>query len=267
MFSKTISSSRTKSQGILLSIAGYDPTCSAGALLDGLAFRRLGFIGMGILTSITVQNTRKVEKIHCLPSQFLLEQYKTLSKDVSILGMKTGMIGCKEHIEVIGEILSRHPDIPKVIDPVFQSTSGQWLFEKKAIPDYLEKIKGQASLLTPNLNETELITHIKIQSLEDMKKAAKIIFQGYAIPSLIKGGHLKENAVDLLFDGKAFSLFKKKKLGKKVHGTGCFLSSSILCYLAKGLSLEKSCGLAKDFTHKVIKRAISLGVGQDIISL
>ena len=251
---------------ILLSVAGHDPTSGAGASLDLKVFQLLGFQGMAALTSITSQNPKGVRKVHCLPPDLLWDQYKTLGEDVSFSGIKIGMVGCGKNIEIIKRILTDNPNIKKVVDPVFKSSSGAWLLEKDSIPDYISEIKGKASLLAPNLEEASMISGIKIKNTEDMKKAAKIIFNLSNIPCFIKGGHFPEQMVNLLYDGKEFHFFEKEKIKKKVHGTGCFLSSSLLGYLAKGNSLEKACLLATELTHKAIKNAIKIGRGQDIIS-
>ncbi len=252
---------------ILLSIAGHDPTSGAGVSLDLKVFHLLGFQGMAVLTSLTSQNTKGVRKVHCLSPDLIWDQYKTLSEDVSFSGIKVGMVGCGKNIEVIKRILADNPNIQRVVDPVFKSSSGAWLLEKDSIPGYISKIKGKASLLTPNLEEASMMSGIKIKNAEDMKKAAKSIFSLSNIPCLIKGGHFPKHTVNLLYGENKFHSFKKEKIRKKVHGTGCFLSSSILGYMAKGNSLEKACLLATQLTHKAIKNAIKIGQGQQIISI
>lgn len=251
---------------ILLSIAGYDPTSGAGVSLDLKAFQHLGFQGMAVLTSLTAQNTKQVKKVHCLSPEFIWEQYRALCQDVSISGIKVGMIGWGKNIQTVAKILAENPRIPKVVDPVFKSSSGAWLLEKKSIPAYILAIREKASLLTPNINEATLISGIKIKSTDDMKRAARKIYSLSRIPCLLKGGHLPKNMVNLLFDGKKFHFFKKEKLKKNVHGTGCFLSSSILAYLAKGYHLEKACSLATELTHQAIKNSMRIGKGQFLIS-
>lgn len=249
----------------LLSIAGYDPTSGAGVLLDLKVFEHLGFQGMAILTSITSQNTDIVKKVFLLSPDFLRNQYQTLCDDISFSGIKVGMVGSQKNIQVIAEILSNNSNIPKVIDPVFKSSSGTWLFDKEAISSYISKIKGKASLLTPNMEEAWMISGIKVNALEDMKDAARQIYKLSKIPCLIKGGDISKGKLDLLYDGKEFHHFKKEKIEKKVHGTGCFFSSSLLAYLVKGNSLEKACFLATQLTHKAIKNAAQIGRGQHII--
>jgi len=251
---------------ILLSVAGYDPTSGAGVLLDLRVFNHLRFQGMAVLTAITSQNTKQVKTLHCVPAELIRHQYKALSEDVSISGIKVGMVGCGENIEVIKKILSRSPNIPKVIDPVFKSSSGKWLLEKQSIHRYMDAISGKASILTPNMDEASLIARKKIKSIEDMTEAAKIISRLTKTPCLIKGGHLPGRTVDILYDGDKFHFFEKNKLKKRVHGTGCFLSSSLLCYLAKGKSLEKACLLASELTHNAIRKATRVGKGQHIFS-
>jgi hydroxymethylpyrimidine/phosphomethylpyrimidine kinase len=95
-----------------------------------------------------------------------------------------------------------------------------------------------------------------------MHTSAEKIFDLTSIPCLIKGGHLPEQNVDILFDGNAFIRFKNKRLKQAVHGTGCFLSSSILCYLVNGLPLDQAVSLAIKATHEAMKGALKLGKGQ-----
>jgi hydroxymethylpyrimidine/phosphomethylpyrimidine kinase len=255
----------SKSGSILLSIAGFDPTSGAGVSLDLRVFQKYGYMGMGILTSLTAQNTQTVKKTHCPPAEFLIDQYRHLSADVTFSGIKVGMVGCSENIGIIAQILSENSRIPIVIDPVFRSSGGTWLLEKKFIPSYIDKIRGNASLLTPNLEEAEWISGSKVKSVDDMLASAGKITGMTSIPCLIKGGHLRELNVDILFDGKGFFRFKNEKLKKNVHGTGCFLSSSILCHLASGSSLDQAVSSAVKDTHQAIKKAERMGKGQFII--
>jgi hydroxymethylpyrimidine/phosphomethylpyrimidine kinase len=264
MYSKKypMSKSNPKTKKILLSVAGFDPSSGAGVTLDLKVFQKYGFHGMGILTSVTSQNTQKIKQIHCPSPQFLFEQYRLLRDEVEFSGIKVGMIGCKDNVRVIVEILSDNSNLPIVIDPVFRSGGGKWLVEKKSIPAYISKIRGSASLLTPNLSEAEWISGMKVASLEEMHASAEKIFDLTSIPCLIKGGHLPDQNVDILYNGKNFFRFENEKLELAVHGTGCFLSSSILCHLANGSSLVQAVSLAIKATHEAIKGALKLGKGQ-----
>lgn len=253
--------------GVLLSLAGFDPTSGAGVTLDLKVFASHSFQGMGLVTAITVQNTQEVKDLHCLPAELVQRQYQALIEDTEILGIKVGMLGCREHISTIASVLETSASLPAVIDPVLRSSSGTWLLEPDAVNDYMGTLAGRITLLTPNLEEAALITGSDVSGLDDMHAAARQIYQDYRIPSLVKGGHLTGVVVDVLFDGSAYHIFERERAEGNVHGTGCFLSSSILCFLAQGRSLADACRLAGDLTREAIRKAGPVGKGQRLISL
>ena len=250
---------------VLLSIAGYDPTSGAGVLLDTQTFMKMGFHGVGIVTALTAQNTERVRGTFLPPSDFLEEQYHTLSDDIEISGIKVGMLGSRQNIPVIAQILSKNSKIPLVVDPIIRSSSGYWLLDKADLSAYTETIGPKASLLTPNIHEAKLLSGIDIEDINDMKKAAEKIFHTITVPCLLKGGHLKDPPTDVLYDGNKHTLFANVKIERTVHGTGCFLSSSILGYLVLGHSIQNSCKLAIQDTFDAIKKAVPIGHGQYII--
>jgi hydroxymethylpyrimidine/phosphomethylpyrimidine kinase len=254
-----------KKKKVLLSIAGYDPTSGAGILLDIQTFMHMGFHGIGIVTALTAQNTEKVKNTFVPPPDFLREQFQTLHDDIEISGVKVGMLGCRQNIPVIVQILTEKPDIPLVVDPIMKSSSGYWLLKKADISAYTEAIGPKASLLTPNIHEAKLLSGIDIRNINDMKEAVERISHTIMTPCLLKGGHLKDSPIDILYDGKKHFLFKKEKIKRTVHGTGCFLSSSILGYLVQENSLQRACRLGIQSTTKAIKNAMPIGQGQHII--
>lgn len=207
-----------------------------------------------------------VKQIFCVSPELLMDQYRTLAEDVFLSGIKVGMVGCHENIQIIKDILEENPDISRVVDPVFKSSSGTWLLKKESIPEYISEIRGKSSLLTPNMEEAGMISGIKIKNIEDMKKAAKRIYSLSSTPCFIKGGHFQKQIANVLYDGIKFHLFQKEKLNKNVHGTGCFLSSSLLAFLAKGKNLEEACLHSTQLTHDAIKSSVRIGRGQHIFS-
>jgi len=251
--------------GVLISLAGFDPTAGAGVILDLKVFARHGLHGMGLCTAITVQNTQAVCGLHCLPCELVLEQYRALAEDIPIRGIKVGMLGCREHIRSVTGILEGSPGVPVIIDPVLRSSSGKWLLERDAVDDYMAALAGSISLLTPNLAEASWITGTDVSCLEEMHAAARQIYQEHRIPCLIKGGHLEGGAPDLLYDGSSFQVFDKEKIPGNVHGTGCFFSSSVLCLLVLGHSLAEACRLAGNQTREAIRSAVPVGKGRRLI--
>src|SRR5271163_5232826 len=78
---------------ILLTIAGFDPSCGAGVAADLKTFAAHGCYGVAAITSLTIQNTQGVEAVHNTPAAELREQLDTLAKDCTIEAVKIGMLG------------------------------------------------------------------------------------------------------------------------------------------------------------------------------
>ena len=225
----------------LLSIAGYDPSGGAGTGLDIRVFDRLGFRGFGVLTAVTAQSAAGVKKVFSLPAGLVRSQYLALAETMPLAGIKVGMAGTLENLAEISRILAANPSLPRIIDPVFRSSSGARLLEARAVGRFLEILGGNATLITPNLDEAAALVGRRVGSVDDMKEAAREIFRVGSVPCLLKGGHLRGAAADVLFDGKTLTVFRHARVAGKVHGTGCFLSAAILGFLAEGLDLEQAC--------------------------
>lgn len=245
----------------LLTLAGFDPSSGAGATLDIRVFNRLGYYGLAVLTSVTVQNSRRVYDYLTLSPELVNRQYRNLRSDFKLAGIKVGMIGSRRLLPTLEKILAENRKLPVVVDPVFRSSSGRWLLEKNSLKDYLKAVSGKITLLTPNLNEASLLLGRKVDRPEKMAEAARRLGELTSSACLVKGGHLPDRAVDVLFDGRRIIMFKRRKLPVEVHGTGCFLSSAILCFLADGHSLTTACREAADRLRLRLHSHLSISGG------
>ncbi|MGZ5468578.1 MAG: bifunctional hydroxymethylpyrimidine kinase/phosphomethylpyrimidine kinase [Candidatus Aminicenantales bacterium] len=243
----------------LISIAGWDPSAGAGVLLDLRVFERLGQRGFGVLTAVTAQSPERVGGVFPLPARAVAGQFESLAAGLDIGGIKIGMLATSANLKAVARILEKHTGLPRVIDPVLRSSSGALLLEKKAWPRFLEAVEGRASLITPNLAEAAALTGRPVRNVAEMRSAAEKFHLRSGIPCLVKGGHLEGQAVDILFDGSEFSAFAHPKLARSVHGTGCYLSSAILCYLAEGRPLKEACGLGIFRVGRAIRAAVPGG--------
>lgn len=252
---------------ILFSFAGFDATGGAGVMLDLKVFHALGFYGMALPSGLTVQNTQAVTGRFSPPPEFLLRQYLSLREDIDFAGIKIGMLGSALNLPLLDRIISEHQAVPIVVDPIFQSSSGAWLIERGALSDFMDCISGRINLLTPNLAEAARMTGKAIETPSGMEEASRKIHHLLGVPVLIKGGHLPGPPKDILFDGTDLTVLEKKRLSVTVHGTGCFLSAATLAFLAGDTPLAAACRFAGDLMHKSLKKALSLGKGQSLLSI
>jgi len=167
-----------------------------------------------------------------------------------------------ETIEAIAEQLTNYLPQIIVLDPVMVSKSGYHLLNPEAEITLIKKLLPIAMIVTPNIPEAEVMTKKSISTLKEMEEAAKAIHQMGAKNVLLKGGHLKDDSVDILFDGREFSYFTSVRIAtKNTHGTGCTLSSAITANLALGHGLNQAVSLAKEYITIAIQHSLSIGKG------
>lgn len=247
---------------ILLSIAGFDPSCGAGTVADLKTFAAHGCYGVAAITSLTVQNTVGVEAVHNTPSAELREQLEVLAKDCEIAGVKIGMLGNRGNAAVVNEFLEAHRFPHIVHDPVIKSSSGAELLDAGGIKYLASELLKRSTVVTPNVAEAEVFTGIAVKDIGDMEAAARKLVEMGARAVIVKGGHM-ERAIDVLFDGnELIHLSGDKVKTESTHGTGCTFASAIAAQLACGRSLVEAATLAKAYVTKAIEKGYSIGKGR-----
>ena len=266
-----------------LTIAGFDPSGSAGVLADTRTFIALGCRASAVITSITYQNDKRVFGAVHQSAGAVRDQLIPLLED-SFACVKTGMLPTREIVNEVAHLF-RETNLPApVVDPVIMSSSGQKLMTEEALEVLIEELFPRARLLTPNIPEAERLTGIEITSAAGMRDAAAAIRRMGAGSVLIKGGHLKsgrqeetgagdevaqvssidsddsvdksEEAIDVLDNEGKVTVFRGTRVSNvELHGTGCMLSAAIAAGLGKGMTLEDSVGAAKQFVSDAIRQA------------
>ena len=246
----------------VLTIAGTDPTGGAGAQADLKTFMAHKVYGMSIITALVAQNTLGVRDIMNVTPHFLEKQFACVFEDIYPDAIKIGMVSETELIHKIVEQLKKYQAKNIVVDPVMVSTSGSRLLEDSALTALKEELIPLAHIITPNIPEAEVLTHFKIHNQDDMLKAAQCIREWYAGDILIKGGHFKDCADDLLYHGEEVIWLKCEHIDNpNTHGTGCTLSSAIASNLALGYDMVNSVQKAKAYISGALKDGLDLGQG------
>ena len=247
---------------ILLTIAGFDPSCGAGSVADLKTFAAHGCYGVAAITSMTVQNTQEVESVHNTPSAELRGQLEVLAKDCEIAAVKIGMLGNRGNAVVVAEFLDAHKFATVVHDPVMKSSSGTELLDAGGVKYVATELLKRSSVITPNVPEAEILSGLEIKDVAGMEAAARKIVEMGAKAVIVKGGHM-ERAIDVLFDGNEMvQLGGDKVKFENTHGTGCTFASALAAQLAAGRSLVEAATLAKAYVTKAIEKAYAIGKGR-----
>ena len=248
----------------VLTIAGSDSGGGAGIQADLKTFAALSVHGMTAITSITAQNTVTVTAVQDITPEVVRAQIEAVAEDIGVDAAKTGMLHTSEIIEVVAEEIEKY-GFPVVVDPVMIAKSGAALLRPEATETLVRRLLPLATVVTPNAMEAEVVSGMKIGTLEEGKRAAEKIASLGPGAVVVKGGHIfegGEKAVDILLYKGEFTLLEAERYETKTdHGTGCSFASAIAASLAKGKSIPEAARVAKEFVNRAIKYGLPIGRG------
>ena len=217
-----------KSTKKVLTIAGSDCSGGAGIQADLKTFAAHGVYGMSVIVSVVAENTSRVIDIQDIAPEMIEKQIDAVFEDIGVDAVKVGMLSQPCCMEAVARKLREYKPRNVVIDPVMVAKNGCPLMSPDSIDTLICEILPLADVLTPNIPEAEKISGMKINSAEDMERAAKRIGELGVKNVLVKGGHAIGDALDILYDGSQFYHFSAERIDtQNTHGTGCTYSSAI----------------------------------------
>lgn len=246
-----------------LTIAGSDTSGGAGIQADLKTFQELGVYGMTSLTTIVTMDPHNgwAHNVFPIPASTLKPQLETTIEGVGVDALKTGMLGSVEIIEMVAETIEKHNFKNVVVDPVMVCKGADEALHPETNDCLRDVLVPKALVVTPNLFEAYQLSGVKINSLEDMKEAAKKIHALGPKYVLIKGGSKlgMETAIDVLYDGETFELLESEKIDTtNTHGAGCTYSAAITAELAKGKPVKEAVKTAKEFITAAIRYSFKI---------
>lgn len=246
-----------------LTIAGSDSGGGAGIQADLKTFSAFRVFGMSVITAVTAQNSIGVQGVLSLPPEFVVRQLDSVLSDFGADAVKIGMLATAPIVEAVaGRLAAGGERRPVVLDPVMIAKSGDPLLEPDAQQALVRAMLPLADVVTPNLHEAAALAGIPVATEAEMEEAAHRILALGPRAVLVKGGHLKDSATDLLWDGHRLVRFPAPRLDTPhTHGTGCTYSSAIAAGLARGRDLVESVREAKAYVTAAIREGFQAGRG------
>ena len=245
-----------------LTVAGSDSGGGAGIQADLKTFSAFRVFGMSVITAVTAQNSVGVQGVENLPPAFVALQLRSVLSDFGADAAKCGMLSTAPIIEAVAAGLAEHRVGKLVVDPVMVAKSGDALLEADARKALIDRILPLALVVTPNLPEAEALSGIPVTGRAEMEEAARLIHALGPRYVLVKGGHLEGDALDLLYNGRAFTAFNAPRIASpNTHGTGCTLSAAIAAGLARGQAIGDAIRDAKAYVTRAIREGFAAGHG------
>lgn len=247
-----------------LSIAGSDSGGGAGIQADLKTFSAMGVYGMTAITAVTIQNTMGVSGYEELSPQTVGDQIRAVVTDIGVDAAKSGMLVSAGIVEAVAEAVAETGVPNLVVDPVSVSKHGHSLLDADAVDALRRTILPLATLVTPNLPEAGSLTGSRVETPDDMLRAAEAILGLGPRAVLVKGGHLEGSptSADLFADGERCEWIEAERIDTPhTHGTGCTLSAAITGHLARGAELLEAVRAGKAFVTGAIRHSLRIGGG------
>jgi len=255
---------------VAFTIAGSDSCGGAGIQADLKTFSVMEVYGASVVTAITAQNTKGIKQIQLIDPDLIEQQTAAVASDIEVHATKTGMLGSRQNILTVAQVIDRHNLFPLVVDPVMVDKSGNPLIDDSAIKILCKKLLPLAALATPNCQEAaRLLGHNQtIEDLHGAKTAARQICEKYGSKACVVKGIKRENgdegeAVDLYYDGReVHEVVSDWRPTSNTHGAGSCFSAAITAALALGRAIDEAIKTAKTLISEAIRQATDLGHGQ-----
>ena len=241
----------------VLTIAGSDTSAGAGMQADLKTFQELDVYGMVALTSIVTMDketwSHDVTPIDMNVFEKQLETAISIGPDA----IKTGMLGTQDIIKRAGDVFVESGADYFVVDPVMVCKGEDEVLHPGNTEAMIQYLLPKATVVTPNLFEAGQLSGLgKLTSIEDMKKAAQVIYDKGTPHVIIKGGKAldQDKSYDLYYDGQQFYQLTTDMFQQSYnHGAGCTFAAATTAYLANGKSPKEAIIAAKAFVASAIK--------------
>ncbi|KAA9392241.1 bifunctional hydroxymethylpyrimidine kinase/phosphomethylpyrimidine kinase [Staphylococcus epidermidis] len=241
----------------VLTIAGSDTSAGAGMQADLKTFQELDVYGMVALTSIVTMDKETWSHDVTPIDMNIFEKQLETAISIGPNAIKTGMLGTQDIIKRAGDVFVESGADYFVVDPVMVCKGEDEVLNPGNTEAMIQYLLPKATVVTPNLFEAGQLSGLgKLTSIEDMKKAAQVIYDKGTPHVIIKGGKAldQDKSYDLYYDGQQFYQLTTDMFQQSYnHGAGCTFAAATTAYLANGKPPKEAIIAAKAFVASAIK--------------
>lgn len=241
----------------VLTIAGSDTSAGAGMQADLKTFQELDVYGMVALTSIVTMDKETWSHDVTPIDMNIFEKQLETAISIGPNAIKTGMLGTQDIIKRAGDVFVESGADYFVVNPVMVCKGEDEVLNPGNTEAMIQYLLPKATVVTPNLFEAGQLSGLgKLTSIEDMKKAAQVIYDKGTPHVIIKGGKAldQDKSYDLYYDGQQFYQLTTDMFQQSYnHGAGCTFAAATTAYLANGKSPKEAIIAAKAFVASAIK--------------
>jgi len=258
---RTVQTVKERQAPVAMTVAGSDSGGMVGMQADMLTFAANGVYGVAAMTCVTAQTPEGIAQVEFLDPDFVIKQAEELGRYFPIKAAKTGLLFKQAVIEKVADFFSRNSDIKLVVDPVMVASNGDRIISEEAIEAYKERLLPLATVITPNLDEAEILAGRSLDSPKEFADAAKEMSSQWGATVYLKGGHLKgQTLYDVVHEpeGESRSFTQERIQLIDTRGSGCSLSACVASQLAKGSDAIQAIEQARKYLRQGMERPVYL---------
>jgi hydroxymethylpyrimidine/phosphomethylpyrimidine kinase len=263
---REIEAASKASPPVVLTIAGFDPSSGAGITADLKVFAAHHLYGLSAITALTVQSTQGVKRTEAVHAETLEETLRCLAEDVTIAGVKIGMLATAGNVSAVRRFLESASILPGcvVLDPILRSSSGRELLDAEGVKALRSELLGLVGWITPNREELAVLLKESTLDPDRIPFAAEKLQRDFpALSLVVTGGDANPPHDFLRTAGGEEHWFPGERIETTAtHGTGCTFSSALLANLLAGKSPVEAVQSAKDYVREAMQAAYRIGKGK-----
>jgi len=248
---------------VTLSISAITSAGAEMAQADLKTFPALGTYGVIAPTAVMATRFTSHDDLHPMPESLLREMLENIDSSVNVRAVKIGMVPTPGLIRIVSRWLRQHPEIKVVVDPVLTNQVGIPHQTPEVIGSLQRELLPRATVITPNRFEAAQLTGTdEVLVREDMEIAAQKLFDTYGCPTVVTGGGLGEDSLDVFAGMDGISHFTLPVVAKHDHrviGAGCTFAAAIAAQMARDEPLREAILAAKSYARELLANAHRVG--------
>jgi hydroxymethylpyrimidine/phosphomethylpyrimidine kinase len=256
---------------VVLTFGLSDATGAAGVQADQLACASMGCHPATVVTAIATSARDDGDDWLSIDAELVDLQAKSVLQNMAVAAFKIGALAGPEQVQPVAEALADFADLPVVLDPALDHSSGEEWTDEQLVEAIQELLLPQTTVITLSLAQARRFAAFgdageQAEAFSPAECARHLADCGAEYTLILDAEHGSAQIVNLLFDESG--LVRRDALprvpdpaGSRFRGAGDTLSAGLAGLLAQGIDVPEAVQEASQYTTAALMHAFAAGLG------